>query len=167
MGNDDKIIIEIDGAFECEELKKKTIRVLSFSLSGQDYCVKIEDAKETVKLQRVTAIPNMPEFVAGVINLHGEIIALLDIRPFLNIEKKDITRTSRVIVTDVTGVPIGILVDEIKNIIDIEEESIQPPLATLRGVQAEYIKGHIELDGRIFALLDLKRILKCEDVKSL
>ncbi|RKY41559.1 MAG: hypothetical protein DRP85_05815 [Candidatus Makaraimicrobium thalassicum] len=168
MGKKKKTIIEVD---ESELLgqkeAKKTIRVLAFCLSGENYCIDIKDAREVVRFTSVAKVPNMPEFIVGVINFHGEIISLIDIRYFFGLVEPRGKEDVRIIVTDIKGSLMGILVDRVKGLIDIEEALIQPPLATIKGRLAEYTRGQIQLDREILMLLDLGKILGCEEMNAL
>ncbi|MBL7158761.1 MAG: purine-binding chemotaxis protein CheW [Candidatus Omnitrophica bacterium] len=166
---DGKIIIELDDQ-ELEEVKKKkekTIRVLVFSLGGENYCVGIADTKEVIRPPDITRVPMAPEFVVGIINLRGEIISILDIRHFFGLSVKEKTKDMRVIISDVTGSAIGIMADEVKDTIEIEESVIQPPISTLKGRLAEYTKGQTRVGKDILILLDLGKILKCEEIENL
>lgn len=161
----DKIIIE-SREEECsgDEGAKETTRVLPFSLGGENYCIGIKEAMEIVKLPAITKVPNTPNFILGVINLHGKIITLIDIRYFFGLEGPKRIKDERVIVTDLAGDLAAILVDKVKGTIDINVELIQPPLATIKGELAEYTKGEIQIDNEILILLDLAKILNCEEI---
>ena len=164
----DKIIIEVDDTEVDEEKKsKKTIRVLSFLLGGENYCVGIAETKEVIRPPEVTRVPTAPEFIVGIINLRGEIISILDIRHFFGLPLKEKTRDMRVIISDVAGSAIGIMVDEVKDTIEIEESAIQPPISTLKGRLAEYTKGQAKIGKSILILLDLKKILRNEEIEAL
>ena len=163
-----KIIIEVDENELLEqENKKETVRVLSFSLGGEGYCIKIAQAKEVIKSPPVTKVPNTPQFVVGVINLRGEIISVVDIRYFFGLEQKEKTKDIRVIISDAAGSPVGIIIDKIKDTINIEKESIQPPLSTIKGKLAEYTEGQVQLKKEILTLLDLEKVLRCEEMENL
>ena len=164
----EKVIIEVDETeFNEKEIKKKTKRVLAFSLGGETYCIGITDIKEVIKLSTVTKVPNAPRFVFGLTNLRGEIISILDIRHFFDLEQKEKTKDVRVIITDVSGPSVGILADRIINTIDIEEEAIQAPLSTLKKTLTAYTKGQVQVGNDIFILLDLEKVLKNEEIETL
>jgi purine-binding chemotaxis protein CheW len=168
MGDQDKIIIELDEA-EGEESKanKNTLRVLGFRLGNERYCVDIKQARAVVKAGSITRVPNAPEFITGITNLRGEVISLIDIRYFFGLEAAVKPKDRLVLVTDVTGSPCGIIVDDIDEAIDIETSSIQPPLATLKGKAVEYTKGQVQLGQDILILLDLEKILRCDEIERL
>jgi len=168
MDDQDKIIIEVDDSdLEARKEAKKTVRVLSFRLGTEHYCIEITDAREVFKPNFITRVPNTPGFVMGVTNLHGEIIPLLDIRYFLGLEQKEGLGGTKAITTDAGGGLIGVVVDDVDEARDIEEESVQPPLATIKGRLAEFTKGQIELEKEILILIDLKKILNCEEIEHL
>ncbi|MBL7072632.1 MAG: chemotaxis protein CheW [Candidatus Omnitrophica bacterium] len=162
-----KIIIEIDEEVVEKERSSDFMRVLVFSVGEENYCLRIEEAKEAVRLSPITRVPNTPEFVLGVINLRGEIIPLIDIRYFLSLAPAEKKGTGAVLVSDVPGESVGILVDRIKGTLKIEEASIQPPLATIKGKMAEYTIGQAEINEQILVLLDLEKILSCGEIKRL
>lgn len=166
MSDENDIIMETDEAEE-ELVAKKIIRVLAFTLGGEHYCVDIRQAKTVVKVEALTRVPNTPEFIVGVTNLRGEIVPLVDIRYFFGLEHPASDKTARVIITDVTGSLIGVMADSIAETVDIDEESIQPPLATLNEKLAQYTKGQVQLGNNILILLDMEKVLKCEDIERL
>lgn len=166
MSEEDDIIMETDETEEAP-VKKKTLRVLAFTLGGEHYCVDIKQAKSVVRVEALTRVANTPEFIVGVTNLRGEIIPLIDIRYFFGLEHPESDKSARVIVTDVTGSPVGITVDSVADTVDIDEEAIEPPLATLKGKLADYTKGQVQLGNDILILLDLEKILKCDDIERL
>ncbi len=168
MESPEKIIIEADEDYVASDIEAKPmIRVLSFSLGAERYCIDITDAKEVFKPALITKVPNSPQFITGVTNLHGDIIPLIDIRYFLGLEKKEGLEATKAIVTDISGSLIGVMVDDVDEVLEIEEESIQPPLATIKGRLADFTKGQIELGKNILVLLELDNILNCDEIKSI
>lgn len=169
--SDEKIIIDPDeediSASEDAVCLKKTLRILTFSLGRENYCVGLDQVKEVIQPSGVTQVPNSPDFVEGVINLDGEIIAILDIRYFFGLGEQEKSKDIKILITDVTGSCVGIIVDKVNTIVEIEEEAIQPPLVTLKGKLADYTKGEIQLGDDIFALLDLNKILNSEAISDL
>ena len=161
----DKIIVESeDEQFE-EQVAKDTLRVLAFSLNEENYCIDITEAKKVFTPGIVTRVPNAAPFVKGVANLHGTIIPLIDIRPFLGLAGGEVTQTSKMIVTEMKDGLVGIVVDKIFEAREIEKDSIQPPLATLRGKMLELTLGQVQSELGIMAFLGLKKILGLEEFK--
>lgn len=153
-----------DGIME-ERRPQDTLRVLSFSLNGETYCIKITEAKRVFTPGIVTWVPDAPHFVKGVTNLHGTIVPLIDIRPFLGLPSGEVTRSSKVIVTEMDEGLVGIVVDRIFEAREIKRESIQLPLATLHGKPLELTLGQIQSESGIAAFLDLNKILGLEEFR--
>jgi Chemotaxis signal transduction protein len=150
MENQEKIIIDADDSeFDSQKEAKPTIRVLSFRLGTEHYCINITDAREVFKPVSITRIPNTPAFIVGVTNLHGRAIPLIDIRYFLGLGQKEGLAGTKVIVTDAGHNVVGVMVDDVDETLDIEEALIQPPLATIKGKLAEFTKGQMQLGTEI------------------
>jgi purine-binding chemotaxis protein CheW len=169
MDDQEKIIIEVEenDIDEKESAKKSTLRVLSFSLGEENYCIHIPKVKEVIRLSDITRIPLAPSFAKGVINLRGEIVSVLDIREFFGLAQSEKITDPRIIITDAAGYSVGILADSIEGTIDIEEELIQEPLATLKQELRVYTKGQVQLGDKILIILDIEKVLNCEQIEKL
>jgi purine-binding chemotaxis protein CheW len=161
----DNIIIGSEDKQLEEQVTKDTLRLLAFSLNEENYCIDITEAKKVFTPGIVTRVPNTAPFVKGVANLHGTIIPLIDIRPFLGLAGGEVTQASKMIVTEMEDGLVGIVVDKIFEAREIEKDSIQPPLATLQGKLLELTLGQVQSDAGIMALLALKKILGLEEFK--
>lgn len=165
---DEKLIIENDeDREEAPESEKNSMRVLAFSLGGENYCAEIRQVSSVVRVESMTHIPNAPDFVIGVTNHRGQILPVIDIRGFFGLPQKKRTRKSRVIISEVTGSAIGIIADEVKQAMEIDSAAVQPPLATVSGKLAAYTKGQIQTPDSIITILDLEKVLRSEDVENL
>lgn len=169
MDDQEKIIIEAeDGEMEeRESAKKPTLRVLLFSLGEENYCIHITQIKEVIRLFDITRIPLAPSFVKGVINLRGEIVSVLDIREFFGLVQSEKITDPRIIITDAAGYSVGILADSVEGTTDVEEESIQEPLATLKQELRFYTKGQVQLGDKILIILDIEKVLNCDEIEKL
>lgn len=170
MDDENKIIIESEelDSIEARRLKSESsVRVLKFVLGGEGYCVLITQVKEVIRVPDTTRVPMTPSFVKGIMNLRGEIISVIDIREFFGLAEIKKASDARVVVTDVSGYTVGILVDAVKGTDDIEESAIQAPLATLKQELRAFTKGQIQWQGDIFTLLDMGKVLKCDEIERL
>lgn len=168
MSDQDKIYIESEEEWACgAKTSGKTLRVLVFALGDENYCIDVRQAKEVIKMPDATRVPNTPAFVVGVANLRGRIVSILDGHYFFSLESKGKPNDARVIVTDVSGEMVGLMVDQVRDTLEIEEASIQEPLATLKGRLAEYTLGQVPMQNDILILLDLEKILRSEDITRL
>lgn len=150
---------------QLEEERKDKISVVdykmvTFSLAGKDYAIDIMKVKEIAKAGRFTYVPNTLPFVLGVYNLRGEIIPIVDLRLFFNIdvpERKSGTLENMLIVS-IAEQTFGIVVDEIDKVVGIQKSTIQPPHPLFGDINIKYIQGVVESNNRLYILLDIDRI---------
>ena len=157
---DDTIIIEVkESEAEGERRRGKTIMMLTCSLGGQAFCLNIGDVREVLKVPPLTRVPPGREDITGVVNLRGEIITCLDIRGITGGGTGELTDRSRLIIADTPVGTVGVLADGVEKTIEVEESVIQPPLSTVKGRLAEYVRGEVVSGDKIFVWLDLKKVL--------
>ncbi len=146
-----------------EEKKKNTIidyKMVTFALAGKDYAIDIMKVKEIAKAGHFTYVPNSLPFVLGVYNLRGEIIPIIDLRLFFNIEvpeHEDTTLENTLIVT-VGEQVFGVVVDEIDKVVGIQQSTIQPPHPLFGDINIKYIYGVAEAEQHLYILLDIDKI---------
>ncbi len=139
----------------------ESIEVLTFYLAAEAYAINVLYARSARRLDYLTPVPCTPDFVAGVVNLQGSILSLLDISKFLGIQREGITDLMHVIVVEAAGLKIGILANQVGEVIRIPLVDFQEPPATIHGLSARYIKG-VTREGLI--LLDLEAVLSDERI---
>ncbi|MFB3883926.1 MAG: chemotaxis protein CheW [Thermodesulfobacteriota bacterium] len=161
----EKMMVESEKKPSEEKSAKNTLRVLGFCLNDENYCVEIREAVRVFTPGLVTRVPNASAFIKGLANLHGTIIPLIDIRPFLGLTGGELIRTSKVIITEMSDGWMGLVVDKIFEAREIEKDSVQPPLATLQGKLLELTLGQVRSESGVMALLDLRKILALEELR--
>jgi len=132
------------------------LEVLSFSLATESYGVETRHVREACQLKELTAVPCTPPFVAGVMNLRGRIIAIIDLRRFFDLPARGITELNRVIVLADGEGEIGLLADSIDGVRSVPAADLQAGLPTLSGVRERFLKG---VTGQMLAVLDGGRLL--------
>jgi purine-binding chemotaxis protein CheW len=138
------------------------IEILAFSLAAETYGVETCHVREVCKLKDLTEVPCTPPFVAGVMNLRGQILAILDLRRFFELPNRGLTELSRVIVLGGGDAQLGLLADSIDGVRSIPASDLQGGLATLGGARDGFLKG---VTGQLLAVLDGSRLLSSEDLK--
>jgi len=139
---------------------EEKVRILTFCLGSERYCIRIQHALEVIDVTDVNKLPCTPQHFAGVINLRGIILTLVDLNKFLGIEKDSENPSKTIIVVEVDGEPAGIIVDKVEDILDVDVKQIAPPLTTLKGIREEFTEGEVLIEGQPFALLDLEKMMK-------
>jgi purine-binding chemotaxis protein CheW len=123
--------------------------------------------QEIVRVPEVTPVPDMPPFIRGVINLRGRIVPVIDLSKRLKLEGMPLSKSSRILILEVENKVIGLLVDAVTEIVGIPPESVEPPPEIVSSISAEYLIGVGKLPEKLVILLDLRNILKPEELKRL
>lgn len=170
MGEIQKIIVKsIQGAKMIEELKDlKEVQIIVFRLGNEEYAVPIMNVQEIIMRQDPTHIPKSPSFVEGVINLRGRIIPVIDGRKkFQIVTNKEVTLgNSRIMVMDVDSEIVGIIVDEVSEVIHLNTADIDPaPVDT--GEDADFLWGIGKTKDRLLILLNPNKFLSHHETKDL
>lgn len=146
-----------------EESTEELSTFLQFRTDAEWYALEIGDVREIVQDYVVAPLPCVPRFVAGVLNLRGEIISVCDAGLLMNASG---TSTSAVraglpaIVVSRNGVATTLLVDEVGDIVEVGSQDLEPPLATGGHSQSEFVSAVTEIDGRLVAIVRTERVLE-------
>ncbi len=146
---------------------KKKDQVVSFRIGKERFGVPIESVQEIVRVPEITAVPEMPLFVDGVINLRGKIISIIDLGKRLKMEGASRAKSNRILVVEVENKVVGLLVDGVSSILRIPPESVEPAPDMVSTVAADYILGVGKLPDTLIILLSLKKILRPEEIGKL
>lgn len=128
-------------------------------LGGDRYAVPIAAVREIQRVGAVTLVCGAPAFVRGVINLRGSILALLDLRALFGLEPTPLGPGARILIAEGAGMVLGILVEEVTEIVDVPAGEIKPPLAPATGIAEDCVAGIAALGPRMVVVIDLERVL--------
>ena len=135
-------------------------KYLTFVLNQEQYGLDIMKVREILGVLPITPVPQTPHFVKGVINLRGKVIPVLDTRLKFGMEEKDHTNeTCIIVVFDAQGTWMGLIVDTVKEVIDIAEEQIEDPPSFGASIDASSIRGLGKIGDQVKILLDIDRVL--------
>jgi purine-binding chemotaxis protein CheW len=141
-------------------------KAICFWLSGQQLGVPIEQVKETIVLRPITRVFLTPRWVAGLINLRGDVVAVLDLAGLLGLPATGLTDETRIVITRHAGKTAGLIVDRLADARAFDRERLEPPPATLGDEAAELVAGVATQEGGVpLVLLDLERLLHSERLK--
>ena len=138
-----------------------------FSVNEQIYGVEILKIKEVVSYQNITPLPNMKGFIKGIINLRGIILPVFDLREKFEFPEATYTSFNAIMVMEISGRVMGIIVDEIADVVDLFPEEVQASSGLPPGVQAEYIKGLGKKERDLIVLLDVDKLFSSEELEIL
>lgn len=135
------------------------LKFVTFGLGSERFAVPIGKVREVIAKYEVVPLPNMPDFIEGIISLRGDIVPVVDMRKRFEITAtKEGTEENRVIVLDMDEVPVGIEVDVVHEVLKINEDDIEPPPKLVAGLSADYLEGVAEANGTLTVLLNMDRI---------
>ncbi len=137
---------------------------LTFTLGDEEYGVDILKVQEIRGYDTVTALPDAPEFIKGVINLRGTIVPILDLRLKFHLSKAEYNDFTVMIILNVADRVVGIVVDGVSDVIDLPEESIRPAPEIGGSVDSQHITGIGTVDNRMLILLDIEKLITSADM---
>ncbi len=146
-----------------EKLYTTDNRYLCFSLGNEHFSIPLLQVKEVIGIPEFTTIPYTPNYFCGIMNLRGKVISVIDMRKKLSITTKGPEENS-VIVCDLDNITIGILVDSVDYVINIEKEKILPKPDMQSSIKNDYIEGLIEYKNILIVLINLAKSLSIEDL---
>lgn len=144
----------------------KSSQIVTFKLGTEEYGVNIMKVQEIILLGDITRVPEVPEFIEGVINLRGNVIPIVDLRRRLRLPTAERGEETRIIVVNTVAKTIGVVVDAVNEVLRIANSEIEAPPATISGLGKEYLKGLVKLERRLLILLDIDRILDLQGTAS-
>lgn len=146
-------------------------QLVVFTLKQNDtvceYGVPITKVQEIIPMANPTKLPQAPDFVEGIINLRVRIIPIIDLKKRFDMGASNITAESRSVVVEVEGQTVGIIVDEVSEVLRLATDSIEPPPAVVGGITSEYLTGAGKLQDRLLILLDMDKILSDQEKSEL
>lgn len=133
-------------------------QLVCFKLADEEYAIKITDIQEVIRVQRITPLPQMPEFVLGVINLRGYVISVFDLRKKLHLPAKGFDNKTKIVVAKIDERMFSMIVDEILENVTLEQNQIDPAPTVKMKINRECVLGLGELEGRMITILNLEKI---------
>jgi purine-binding chemotaxis protein CheW len=144
-------------------------KYLTFSLAGEEYGIGILKIREIIGMMPITAVPETPAYVKGVINLRGKVIPVIDLRLRFGMEEIGYTERTCIIVVEIRGavglLPVGIVVDAVSEVLNIKVEDVEDTPSFGVRLNTEYILGMAKMGKGVKLLLDIDRVLRADDAE--
>ncbi len=148
----------------------KAGKYLTFALSNEEYGLEILKVREIIGYMQITAVPQTPGHVKGVINLRGQVIPVIDLRMKFGMTEAEVTEETCIIVVEINQndrkFQTGIVVDRVKEVLDIEGENIEDSPQFGSNVDTNFILGMGKVNGAVKILLDIDKVLGNEQFSS-
>jgi purine-binding chemotaxis protein CheW len=134
-------------------------KYLTFALEKTEYGLEILKVREIIGMMEITEVPRTPEFVRGVMNLRGKIIPVMELRRVFGMQTVEEDENTRIVVVEIAGLEVGIVVDCVREVFDIHEESIEDAPSFGLAVDTDFVLGIGKRDERVTILLDIDKVL--------
>lgn len=135
------------------------LQVVAFKLAEEEYAVDILNVQEIIRILEITRVPKSPFFIEGVINLRGNVIPVIDLRKRLGLTERTNTENTRIIITKLDEITVGMVVDSVSEVLRLATASIEPPPSMLSNVDIDFIEGVGKIDERLIILLNLLKVM--------
>jgi purine-binding chemotaxis protein CheW len=146
-------------------------KYLTFKLAEEEYGLEILKVQEIIQMQAVTRVPRTPDYVRGVINLRGKVIPVIDLRKKFGLVTVDDTEKTCIIVVQIrttdSTVVMGIIIDEVKEVLDIKAENIEETPTFDASINTEFILGIGKIGSSVKMLLDIDKVLSMAEVAKI
>ncbi|MHC4529364.1 MAG: chemotaxis protein CheW [Planctomycetota bacterium] len=161
-----------DVTAQTEQLNKaiadKEGKYLTFALASEEYGLEILKVREIIGYMDITAVPQTPAHVKGVINLRGQVIPVVDLRAKFGMETAEVTEQTCIIVVEIAGgdrqFNTGIVVDHVQEVLDVAGQDIEDAPQFGTSVNTDFILGMGKIGESVKILLDIDKVLSGEDL---
>ncbi len=145
----------------------KELHIVGFRVGRETFGVPIGLVHEIVRVPEITAVPDSPGYVEGVINLRGKIVSVVDLRKRFGEKEIAPHKKNRILVTEVEGKMVGLIVDAASEVLKIPDSEIELPPSVFEEGELNYVTGVGKLQGRLVILIDLSKILQKGELRRL
>ena len=142
-----------------EQTEESIVQMASFRVGNEEYVIDIMRIKEIINPLKITPVPSSSDLIEGMINLRGVIIPIVDLRTRFRVPKEGWVKQPKYIIVAVSGRIVGIVVDEVLEVVRITRNLIKPSPEISQGREPGIFLGVCEYQGRLLLLVDLKKVL--------
>jgi purine-binding chemotaxis protein CheW len=137
----------------------RELHIVGFQVGRETYGVPITSLHEIVRVPEITAVPDAPDYLEGVINLRGKIVSVMDLRKRFGIKQVEVRRVNRILVVEHSGKLAGLIVDSASEGVKIPSEDVEAPPAAFQEGGLNCVTGLGKVKGRLIVLLDMNKLL--------
>lgn len=137
----------------------RELHIVGFQIGRETYGVPITSLHEIVRVPEITAVPDAPDYLEGVINLRGKIVSVMDLRKRFGIKQVALKKGNRILVVEHSGKLAGLIVDSASEVVKIPAENVEAPPAAFQEGGLNCVTGLGKVAGRLIVLLDMNKLL--------
>ena len=144
----------------------RELHIVGFQVGRETYGVPITSLHEIVRVPEITAVPDAPDYLEGVINLRGKIVSVMDLRKRFGQKQAALKRQNRILVVEHAGRLAGLIVDSASEVLKIPAEAVEPPPAAFQDGGLNCVTGLGKVAGRLVVLLDMNKLLRPVELRE-
>lgn len=137
----------------------RELHIVGFQVGRETYGVPISSLHEIVRVPEITAVPDAPDYLEGVINLRGKIVSVMDLRKRFGETQASLNKQNRILVVEHGGKLAGLIVDSASEVLKIPADAVEPPPAVFQEGGLNCVTGLGKVPGRLVVLLDMSKLL--------
>jgi purine-binding chemotaxis protein CheW len=137
----------------------RELHIVGFKVGRETYGVPITSLHEIVRVPEITAVPDAPDYLEGVINLRGKIVSVMDLRKRFGEKQTTLRRQNRILVVEHAGRLAGLIVDSASEVLKIPADAVEAPPAVFQDGGLNCVTGLGKVAGRLVVLLDMSKLL--------
>ena len=139
--------------------KRDTTQFIVTQLGGEQYGIDIKYISNIIRMSKITRVPKVPNYIKGVINVRGVVIPTISLRLKMGLPEDEVTKKTRIIILTLEQhESIGVLVDEVKEVVTLDEEHIER-MGYEKDDKERFLSGVGKADGKLISLLDITSVL--------
>ncbi|HTC35296.1 MAG TPA: chemotaxis protein CheW [Bryobacteraceae bacterium] len=154
-----------------QKADRRTGKYITFRLGSEEFAIQVLQVREIVGIQEITAVPQTPHGVKGVINLRGKVIPVVDLRIRFGLEELEYSQRTCIIVVQIDGgagrVLVGVIVDAVSEVLNLQASDIEDTPDFGTGVALPYLLGMAKIKGKVKILLDINAALSSQEIAGL
>ena len=159
LGSDEQIL-GAEGELKMgDRTETPQLKVVAFRVGDEVFGVDVMKVFEVVQIPEIRSVPKAPEFVEGVAEVRTAVVPVIDMRKRFSVAAGETGTSPRLLVTEVDERAVGLVVDDVPGVADLDAESISPPPEFFKGLAGRYLDGIAKLEDRLIILLNLNEIL--------
>jgi purine-binding chemotaxis protein CheW len=143
----------------------RELHIVGFQVGRETYGVPIKSLHEIVRVPEITAVPDAPEYLEGVINLRGKIVSVMDLRKRFGEKQATVRKQNRILVVEHAGRLAGLIVDSASEVLKIPAEAVEAPPAVFQEGGLNCVSGLGKIGGRLIVLLEMSKLLAPESLR--
>lgn len=158
-------ILEND-IFDMDDEDTQANKFLCFMLKEESYCISIRDVIEIVEMQKISEVPDMPDYVKGVINLRGKIIPVIDLRLLFKMEERIHDDRTCIVIGEIKDTEVGFIVDTVEEVVEIPSENIEEtPSFKTSEISRGFIAGIGRVQNNVKIILNIGKLVEAGDLE--